>query len=1298
MRLGGRVLQRSAGTTGRRRAKEPVAVYEWVQEQGDFVMTKATINPGVELAEARKTMQDPEYAYVRIEGPGGVQADPSEPRPGWQLGQAVVRVADLRVTSWGPPYDAAVDYLDPHRLLAVTGGGEHRESTYGAPFEQWYLDQAVLMDAVRALDARAKRLKARNEDTSQIEDTKRRLQLAMTQAFSKSAEYHTSAGVHHVTLGAQTSPLLQGGRYHRSDARGSGFTIELRRAVARALGIDEAQIETVGDLRFREVLRREMPVYSARESYPQGLQDVRTTVSRARDFTQIVQALLANLDLGAAPSQTFVIDATRFYERSGATPADLQTKVAEPLEQILLSEATAHLQRIKSSAKRSSTRAEVVKTILNRLQVVVHAKHDGIGVVLMPKLLESVSAGQQKTLKTKDLLKHVDLAERGHFRERKTHEHGTVTTAIVESGARVDPIAAKEALLKLRTPKEILESGRIVQVELATGKQPGKVAEASEGPKPRAKTKEEKLVAKHPAGMNVDAFLKTNAFKSFRALSKVTTMAGGAPAPPYLRFYPEATCALLDGLATVKGPLGTVDETFAARGITTVLQSAYIRALGAMARAPVIAGDMVAFMDAVETIHDQLQLILGIVEPHAQQTAFAEGIVRALREPIEDPSAKKRKARPTLPSDLDAQVQHKASAMHSLASIVAGVEAQAAGRKAPVNTLVLKDNYYESAGAVEHSHANLISILDGYKLGNDPLQAEHFKGGAKPPAPFDIFICDFHHNISVERNEYHLEKVVHQVDELFRLGLVAERFTVAIDCTVDFLRSLDVRAFLEHFKDRIDRGELNVVLYRSAQKFDMLGMDNYYGGYTITINDGRSYALFDKRMNAADDQVTGLAHQGVAHLGQFGTQAGDDYRRALIKNTKLLYDKLVAKGLDERDAPIRIGTSTDPNNVFLDIQFPDTEALEKHERNPGDTFSTQFTPWAQDVGRTALTQRPSFGFATTNLTTIGGSKTRLNPGLEDEAVLDRYADFFAWFKERLTEPRKLAKAEIAALKATNAQWPHTDDTSEAMALARALGQGYAGAFRGAKHGAPAERSTGSLDLPGPAMIESPQEGGARPSRRRKTPKASGGPAAVQAPADTRPPPANLAIDDALRPNPYLWCCENSAGDYNYKVADHKPGRGWWYIEQFCGALAIHWLEQDQPPATLAFADLGTLEQRLATVAVKRWGGRGIDQQAKDARNALGGTFDSRGDAVDAVAKKQYARGTRMWFGNARHSEGALRTKGGRWRVYDPNTGLTTIMGATAFATHLESQSVFAVKTPAVTVATPPAGGDDSQTS
>ena len=91
--------------------------------------------------------------------------------------------------------------------------------------------------------------------------------------------------------------------------------------------------------------------------------------------------------------------------------------------------------------------------------------------------------------------------------------------------------------------------------------------------------------------------------------------------------------------------------------------------------------------------------------------------------------------------------------------------------------------------------------------------------------------------------------------------LVSDKFIVALDCTVDLIASPDVKAFLDHFEAKIAAGKMGVMIFRSGQKFDLLGMDNFYGGYSITIQKLGS-AAFDERMDA---QVP--LHQGAREPG-----------------------------------------------------------------------------------------------------------------------------------------------------------------------------------------------------------------------------------------------------------------------------------------------------------------------------------------------------------------------------------------------------------------------------------------------
>jgi hypothetical protein len=302
----------------------------------------------------------------------------------------------------------------------------------------------------------------------------------------------------------------------------------------------------------------------------------------------------------------------------------------------------------------------------------------------------------------------------------------------------------------------------------------------------------------------------------------------------------------------------------------------------------------------------------------------------------------------------------------------------------------VKDHYYESAGAVTTAGTYSVSQLDGDTLrspnglGTKPLAAASIQG----KKPLDVYICDFHHNISIDRNHYKIENLQHHVDELYRNKLVADKFTVAIDCTIDFVNSKDVQDFLAHNKERITSGSLNVVLFRSAQKFDMFGMDNYYGGFSVNINDHKSFADFNKRMEAPEDQLKGPSLQGLSHIAVHASEDMDEYRNALMTNTKRFYDALPPGLIWSADSTsaMQVSKTDDPNAVFLDIKFPGNV-------DASHAFMDRLKAFATEEGL-PLTSRASFGFATTNLNIIHGEKTRLTPGLEGSEIQDRYIAFF----------------------------------------------------------------------------------------------------------------------------------------------------------------------------------------------------------------------------------------------------------------------------------------------------------------
>ncbi|MBL9183090.1 MAG: hypothetical protein JNN17_13200 [Verrucomicrobiaceae bacterium] len=476
---------------------------------------------------------------------------------------------------------------------------------------------------------------------------------------------------------------------------------------------------------------------------------------------------------------------------------------------------------------------------------------------------------------------------------------------------------------------------------------------------------------------NTQDFLDTQIFKDFKALGQDSN------APPYVRISAAATASMMEGLQEMK-----LHESFGDQGLDPVLQMTYNRMQGAMQKAVAAADDPARFNDymrQVELVHEQLANTLAVAKPYSQEQ-FSQ-VMRDATDLMPD----------GFREDIQPQFALKNSGLRALSSTLTGVEALREGRK--LNIAMQKDCYYESGFAVEEAAKHRHLTLDGDKL--DATTGDMV--GEK----LDMYVAEFHHNISLDREEYHAEDVTAQVDRLFKLGLVSDKFTVALDTTIATTDAQEIKAFLDHNKDRIAEGKLNVVMYRSGQKFDLMGMDNYNGGVMAVVNNGQAFASFNKATQEGRgvDNLGDLSVQGFTMMQKHAQQPLNDYRSAAMRATAALGSPrsddnplglppaMILNGSNRGDAMIQIARNTDDRAVFLDLRNPWLEKGTAEAEGFNNSMASLLTQMSQDnPGEYHIEGRASFGFMHSNVTVIGGDKFRFNPGLEDDASLARYRD------------------------------------------------------------------------------------------------------------------------------------------------------------------------------------------------------------------------------------------------------------------------------------------------------------------
>lgn len=259
----------------------------------------------------------------------------------------------------------------------------------------------------------------------------------------------------------------------------------------------------------------------------------------------------------------------------------------------------------------------------------------------------------------------------------------------------------------------------------------------------------------------------------------------------------------------------------------------------------------------------------------------------------------------------------------------------------------------------------------------------------------DLYAGEFNHNVNIDLRITHYEPadVIGEVEALLKNKPETERLTVSIDQTIDFVRSKNVAALLERFSDEIAEGKLNFVFFRSGQKFDMLGMDHYYGSPFYMVNNGDAHwQAFDTLATNPLFKTDPLSMQWFSLANKYGFEDMEDYRGAIFQNTRAVLDRVPESLKPGNNPNVRVGTASKQ----MDASFIDVKCISKGGITATE-LSSRLVKKFHDHNQT-IHGRSSFGFPHTNYTAIidptdGVARTlRINVGL-DPADIDLITEF-----------------------------------------------------------------------------------------------------------------------------------------------------------------------------------------------------------------------------------------------------------------------------------------------------------------
>ncbi len=268
----------------------------------------------------------------------------------------------------------------------------------------------------------------------------------------------------------------------------------------------------------------------------------------------------------------------------------------------------------------------------------------------------------------------------------------------------------------------------------------------------------------------------------------------------------------------------------------------------------------------------------------------------------------------------------------------------------------------------------------------------------------DLFVTEFYHNIDIDKDHtrYQRENVVEDIKRIFREKPKTDSLTVAIDGTIDYLYSEDIKDLFASLKDEIQAGKLNIIVYRSGQKFDMFGMDNYYGGNYYLVNNGdQKWDRFNSFLSEEQFQTDDLSKQFFAWNFAAGSELVDGYKRLIFDMTQSILS-FVPETLKPEGNPYVSVAQFDPDVLtsFIDIKV--SPELPSHVQTDLTSWIySRFVELFLDQHRGVYGRRGSFGFTQANITPIE-PKIRITPGI-DAGERPLYLQFFKELEAKVKE-------------------------------------------------------------------------------------------------------------------------------------------------------------------------------------------------------------------------------------------------------------------------------------------------------
>jgi hypothetical protein len=434
---------------------------------------------------------------------------------------------------------------------------------------------------------------------------------------------------------------------------------------------------------------------------------------------------------------------------------------------------------------------------------------------------------------------------------------------------------------------------------------------------------------------------------------------------PHVRVLGQGTMALFQGLMTEIS-----EQKWKALNSNPctcqIIQNSFFKIANCLASAHLHIENFELFALDIELIHAEIATILEFAEPFKNEDF--DGIYKNV---IMD----------SVPEDLRSMV--RAGLGKSAVNIFAGVNA-ALLHTTPFPTRTYSDNFYYEEAFIVNLKNKIEQIVANQEIKTVELFGGQFNANIQPQIGYTTYR---HRDLAAD------------IDALLKSKPATEHMTVAIDFSIDYVHSERNRQLLERFKDEIRSGRLNFVFFKSGQKTDMFGMDNYFGAPYYIVNNGAPYwKEFNDLPSKPLHQTDSLSIQWFCLSNKYAASYMDEYRRLIFAQSRTLIKALQQffrpnpTNPQQRVYVCDIDDRTDTSFVDIRVQGGD----QKTHRDTCDEIGRGLVRECERRGiKTQI--RQSWGFYHCNLgwpfEEQDVSVIRLNPSLdphENDVILDYF--------------------------------------------------------------------------------------------------------------------------------------------------------------------------------------------------------------------------------------------------------------------------------------------------------------------